>query len=360
MTKSTHSSLESFIAHARTKGMDHQTIRMLLLSAGWKERDIAAATAEQGLDMPVPIPADAGGARDAFYHLLTFAGLYTVVISFLVLAYAYINRWLPDVALEPYATEEGFRTSIRWSLSAIIVAYPLFIWISRILLAELKTHPEKVSGGVRRWLTYLTLFIAASVLMGDVIALIFSLLNGEMTLRFFLKALVVFVVTGSTFLYYFQSLRIEPAALSVLNKKYGSVATVAVLASFIYGLILAGSPGTERLRKIDAQRVNDIRTIAEATLDLVYGPDRWSKPVSSGPLKALPKSLDEIAAQSERQRVAVIDGEGNPYIYSVVDRTHFSVCTVFSFENREQYAPFWDHPSGKHCFTFDAAVMNLP
>ncbi|MBM3227463.1 hypothetical protein FJZ27_01195 [Candidatus Peribacteria bacterium] len=359
MSKSS-SSLESFIAHARQKGMDHQTIRMLLLSAGWKERDIAAATAEQGLDMPVPIPADAGGARDAFYHLLTFAGLYAVVISFLILAYAYINRWLPDVALEPYATEEGFRMSIRWSLSAIIVAYPVFVWISRILLSELKAHPEKVSGGVRRWLTYLTLFVAASVLMGDVIALIFSLLNGEITLRFFLKALVVFVVTGSVFLYYFQSLRIDPGALSALNKKYGSVTTVAVLASFIYGLVLVGSPGTERLRKIDAQRVNDIRTIAEATLDVVHGTDRWSRPVSSGPIKSLPKSLEDIAQGSERQRVPLSDGTGAPYVYSVVDRTHFSVCAVFSFENREQYAPFWDHPAGKHCYTFDAAVMNLP
>ena len=33
------SKLESFIAHARSKGMDHQTIRMLLLSSGWKEKD---------------------------------------------------------------------------------------------------------------------------------------------------------------------------------------------------------------------------------------------------------------------------------------------------------------------------------
>ena len=340
--------------------MDHQTIRMLLLSAGWKERDIAAATAEQGLDMPVPMPPDAGGARDAFYHLLTFGGLYTVVISFLVLAYAYINRWLPDVALEPYATEEGFRTSIRWSLSAIIVAYPLFLWISRILLREIALHPEKASSGVRRWLTYLTLFIAASVLTGDVIALIFSLLNGEITLRFFLKALVVFLVTGSAFTYYFRSLRVDPRGLTLLSRSYGSIASAAVLESFVYGLVLAGSPGTERLRKIDAQRVNDVRTIAEAVLDAVHGSDRWSKPVSSGPIKPLPKTLEEVAALSVRQRVPLTDGTGEPYIYSVADRTHFSVCTVFAFENREQYAPFWDHSSGKHCYKFDAAQTNLP
>ena len=47
--------LAAFLEHARSKGMDHGTIRMLLLSAGWKEKDVAKALAEHSLDMAVNI-----------------------------------------------------------------------------------------------------------------------------------------------------------------------------------------------------------------------------------------------------------------------------------------------------------------
>jgi hypothetical protein len=90
------SSLDAFIAHARSKDMDHATIRLLLLAAGWKERDVAQALAAQGLDMPVPVPPDSGGAREAFLHLLAFSSLYTTVISLIVLFFTYINRLFPD------------------------------------------------------------------------------------------------------------------------------------------------------------------------------------------------------------------------------------------------------------------------
>jgi hypothetical protein len=91
--------LAAFLEHARSKGMDHGTIRMLLLSAGWKEKEVAKALAEHALEMPVPSPPDAGGARDAFLHLLTFAALYASAIAGVSLLFDYINRLLPDPAL---------------------------------------------------------------------------------------------------------------------------------------------------------------------------------------------------------------------------------------------------------------------
>jgi hypothetical protein len=56
--------LATFIDHARGKDMDHATIRMLLLSAGWKERDVAPVLSAQALEHPVPTPPDVGGARE--------------------------------------------------------------------------------------------------------------------------------------------------------------------------------------------------------------------------------------------------------------------------------------------------------
>ena len=60
---------------------------------------------------------------------------------------------------------------------------------------------------MRKWLTYLTLFIGASVLLGDVIALVNGVLKGDPTLRFLLKCLVVGAIAGTAFAYYLADLR---------------------------------------------------------------------------------------------------------------------------------------------------------
>jgi hypothetical protein len=60
---------------------------------------------------------------------------------------------------------------------------------------------------VRRWLTYLTLAIAVSVIIGDSTNLVYHLLGGEVTARFLLKALTIGSIAGAIFVYYLRDLR---------------------------------------------------------------------------------------------------------------------------------------------------------
>ncbi len=53
-------------------------------------------------------------------------------------------------------------------------------------------------------MTYLTLFIAALFVLGDLITLVFYLLSGETTVRFLLKVLSVASITGGIFGYYLK------------------------------------------------------------------------------------------------------------------------------------------------------------
>ena len=62
---------------------------------------------------------------------------------------------------------------------------------------------------MRRWLTYLTLLLAVTVLVCDLIALVHSLLGGDLTLRFVLKVLVVGAIAGGIFGFYLADLRRE-------------------------------------------------------------------------------------------------------------------------------------------------------
>ena len=68
---------------------------------------------------------------------------------------------------------------MRWSISSLIVAFPVFLYMSRLVGADIAADPNKRYSKVRRWLTYMTLFLAAGVIVGDVISLVYNLLWGR-------------------------------------------------------------------------------------------------------------------------------------------------------------------------------------
>ncbi len=202
-----------FVDHAREKGMDHATIRQLLLSVGWREKDVAEVFCTRELTLSIPEPTGAGSARDAFFHLLTFTALYTAATSLILLFFTYIEFAFPDPALRTsYYAIEGALSSIRASLAALVVSFPVFLVLWRFLLREVRRHPEKAKGAIRRWLAYLSLFVGAVTLSGDVVTLIYYLLEGQLTVRFLLKVVVLFLIAGSLVLYLAFVMRSETEA----------------------------------------------------------------------------------------------------------------------------------------------------
>jgi len=333
--------------------MDHATIRMLLLSSGWKERDIAQALSAEGLDMPVPVPPDAGGARDAFFHLVNFAALYTLVISSITLFFQYWNKLLPDAATDYTYMTQDF-SGIRWGMAAVLVSFPLLLWMSKILLKEMRKHPEKSWGGIRRWLTYITLFIAACAMMVDVITLVFSLLEGELSLRFILKFLTVFVLAGLTFVYYFLSLKIAPGTKQEKNFNRGFLLGTSLLAgiTLVWGIMLSGSPATQRLYRFDEKRMENLTGIHQEIMNIVYDGEPYRTDIL--PRKAVPATLEEVQAAAVYTRPEISDPEtGAPYEYRVVSRTVYELCATFNFERNEAYDVRWNHSAGRHCYTID-------
>ena len=352
-----HPSLKEFIAHARSKGMDHQTIRMLLLSSGWKEKDVVEGLTEATLDMPVPAPEDRGGAREAFFHLLAFVTLYASVISVLVLLFEYFNRLFPDVAFD-YSSYNDDSSMIRWFIATLLVAFPVFAWMSRIIAKDLSANPERAWSPVRRWLTYLTLFVTAGVLVGDGITLLFYLLEGEITVRFILKVLAVLLVAGATFGYYFLALKTSPKdpKAAQLNRTFAIGSGVLVLGTIVWGMFFAGTPLSQRARRLDDVRVNHLRTIQQEIYNIAYdGTDRYNqgRPFTRLP-NPLPATLADVVENAEYNKPVIADPEtGAEYRYEI-DGTSFRLCATFSTVRDQDYDIFWNHPATDHCFEFDA------
>lgn len=347
--------LVDFIDHARARGMDHATIRMLLLAEGWKDKDVTRAMAEHGLDLTVPTPPDVGGAREAFLHLVMFAALYTAVIAAISLAFGLIDAAWPDAAA-PLMAAEYRRVQIRWAIAALVVSFPSLILLGRQLMGEVRRTPDRGRSPIRRWLTYLTLFVAAVAVGIDVMTLVYRLLAGDVTWRFAAKVATVLVLAGGPFVYYFVSLRQTPDELgrSPLHRRFAWAASAVALLLAVGGLVAAGTPSAVRAEQIDARRVEDLKTIHDAVMRLSFG-DGWRDPaVPLSLTRPLPATLDEVAREAVGVRPRLADPQtGTRYTYDITGETTFRLCATFGSQRDDRTNPEWNHPAGAHCYTFD-------
>ena len=200
--------LNDFIDAALRAGKNRDEITAALTTAGWSREQVADGLkffADVPFAVPVPRPRAQLSARDAFLYLLMFGALYisafqfgNLLLNFITLAFpSELNRF------EGPAAERG----IRWATASLIIAFPVFVWLHTKTSREVQRDPTRRQSAVRRWLTYLTLLIAASVITGDLITLVYNLLSGELSTRFILKALVVAAIAGSVFTYYLRLVR---------------------------------------------------------------------------------------------------------------------------------------------------------
>lgn len=201
--------MRDFVRSALERGQTREAIEQALLGAGWppaQVRTALAAFANSDFPVPVPRPQSHVSARDTFIYLTLFAMLYLAAYHFGKLLFNLIEIWVPDATESTYVAGRHER-NIRWAIAALIVATPLFLWLTHKVNREMRENPVRRLSAVRQWLTYLTLFVGAVTIVGDLIWLIYSYLNGELTLRFGLKLVVVAAITGGIFGYYLTDLR---------------------------------------------------------------------------------------------------------------------------------------------------------
>ena len=203
--------LELFVREALGRGARREAVEAALASAGWppeQVRSVLAGYADIDFPVPVPRPQPYLSPRDAFLYLLLFAALYLSAWHLGSLLFDLVNAAIPDPADQGFAASMR-DNSMRFSVASLVIAFPIYLFVARLLARDLARNPVKRLSAVRRWLTYLTLFLAVTVLVCDLIALVHSLLGGDLTLRFVLKVLVVGAIAGAIFGFYLADLRRE-------------------------------------------------------------------------------------------------------------------------------------------------------
>jgi len=199
--------LIEFVKEGLERGQSRDAISKALTQAGWKADEIKNAMfsfADVSFPVAVPRPRPYLSARVAFLYLLFFIMLAIVAWSLGSLLFAMINSAFPDVAKNNNYRGNWTTRQMRSGISGLIVASPIFFFLARLLSKARKKDPELQRSQIRKWLTYLTLVIAGSTLVGDAISLVYNLLDGELSTRFVLKSLVIAMIAGSIFIYFIK------------------------------------------------------------------------------------------------------------------------------------------------------------
>lgn len=211
-TSSVDADLVSFLGEAKSQGLSDEFTVSLLEHNGWSQRRIYRAfSAYYARQFASPMPTRAGGAeaaRDAFFYLLNFITLSFWTIALGQIGYIAIAHAFPDAAAP--ATYQSLRDQISWQLATVLVTFPIFVLVHSRIRRELSQRPDLYDSGVRKWLTYLALVLAALVVLSDGVWFVQALLRGELTIRFLLDSIVLLVLGGGIFGYYL--LTIDPPA----------------------------------------------------------------------------------------------------------------------------------------------------
>ena len=355
--------LRGFVRDALGRGLPREAIRAVLRQASWRPDEIEAALAAYAeADFPVPVPRrrPSLSAREAFLYLVLFATLYTSAYNTGQVLFALIELWLPDPLRGPYQWHPYIEW-VRGGTAGLVIAFPVFLLLSRVIGREVAREPERRGSPVRKWLTYLTLFVAAVVIIGDLTMLVTRVLGGELATSFLLKVLVVALISGTVFGHYLGDLRREEGSATparpgtALGARAAAGAVFAVMAA---GLVLSGSPQAERGRKLDTQRIEALQRIQHAMRGYYDARHR------------LPEALDSLLYVPDGVTAETLldPATRRPIEYRALDSLAFELCVEFQAAgdaqgSRGRQSPyvspfgseFWRHEAGRKCFRFDVA-----
>jgi hypothetical protein len=282
-------------------------------------------------------------------YLLVLVVLTMSAVSLGALLFDFVNVYMPDPAVQHMCDYDGCAGPINGEVAVLLVAFPVLAWAWRFLQRDVRANPEKADLKVRKWLLYLTLFVSGIAAIIDLISLITSWLNGELTLQIALKVIAVLVIAGSIFYYFLRELHPKGSGKQKLVAWFAVVLVIAALAAGIY----TSAPWQARARTIDRDRVNALQSIQSEIVNF------WQLK------QRLPASLTELN-DPLRFTVPVDPETRNPYTYAVKGTNKFQLCAVFGTESaggvaqeRTVAAPYpvgdlygsdWRHGIGSFCF----------
>ncbi len=274
--------------------------------------------------------------------------LYVSLTSLITLIFGIINIKFPD-ELDYMYVMESTRESMRISIAFLVVFFPAYLAFTRYSNQSRRHEEHGEYSSLAKWLIYLSLLAGVCVLLGDLVTVLIYFLNGEITTRFILKAVALFIIVGSALYYYILDVRGKIKADEKLSIQFGMGATALVAIGLIAGFMNIETPAQVREMRLDEQQVMDMQDM------------QWRIEEHYRVEKTLPTSLDAVYVDTRLPEAP--EGRAD-YRYNVVDNMTYELCATFvesSFTDGEStsiIAPYpyakdnynWEHEAGEKCF----------
>lgn len=315
-------------------------------------------------------------ALDVFLYLGIFISLIVSVTNIISILFTAIERKFTDV-LEIGRYVDIYGSDMRMAIASLVVMFPIYLGLSMYVSRDIKNFLYKQDLFIRKLFVYTTIFVTVCTLVGSLVATIYYYLGGELTIRFGLKALTVFVVAGSVFGYYMYALKRDYTKNTKLPNVIAFLAALFVLVSIIWSVSIIGTPGDMRKKRLDDDRLSDLSGIQQEVLSHFHATDK------------LPLTLSELNDAFQGYVVPKDKVTGESYIYRVIQQpvvrnnvqlntkelvtpAIFELCATFDTERKyddygnpvlaekmysanNSYYPgdrsvFWNHGIGETCF----------
>jgi len=287
-------------------------------------------------------------AKYAFFYMLSLVALIFMALSAGMIIFQIINKNIIDIINQyqgRYSPEQ-----LKFAISALIISAPIFYITVWQIFKNLASGALKKDSGIRKWLTYLILFISSVVMLGWLIGTVNSFLDGDLTVKFILKSITAIGIAAAVFTFYFYDIRRE----EVDNKKnniiriylFGSL--VLVIAIFTASLFFVESPTETRNRKIDNAILEDFNIIDGAIT--TYYDENGQIPMDFAVLK------EDFSYLSDNDFKNPVNGE--KYEYKIMGENKYELCTAFMSSNKDEnadqndyYKDRWPHEAGYQCLS---------
>lgn len=289
-------------------------------------------------------------AKNFILQLASLITLFVSIPAFITLVFGVINLVFPDAA-ESYWRIDNAREGIRISIAILVIFFPAYLLTTRIVNKSRRTEGT-IYHTLTKWLIYIALLVAGIIMLIDLAVVVMTFLNGEITIRFILKALAVLAVIGSAFYYYLEDAKNYWQNREKTSMQIGAVALLVVATVTVFAFTKIETPQEVRSAKLDSEQVSDLQAI-QSRIEVYYQENSM-----------LPGTIAEAYPTSN---IPVAPGDRKAYEYKVIDDSSYELCAYFATESSnpdERIATpvidkrsalevsnyNWEHGIGDKCF----------
>jgi len=287
-------------------------------------------------------------AKFAFYYMLSLIALIFTALAAGMIVFQIINKNIVDVIVQ--RASDFSPHQLKFAISALIISAPIFYATTWQIYKNLFSGAFDKDSGVRKWLTYLVILVSSVVMLGWLIAIVNNFLDGELTVKFILKAATAIGISAAIFTFYYYDIKRDKVAgkKDKIIQFYFYASLAAVIIVFIAGLFIMESPQKTRGRKMDNAVLENFEDIDRAIG--TYYKDNEKLPADLETVKS------EFSYITDKDLKNLATGE--KYKYKIKRENIYELCATFKISNEDDtggyenyYDDRWPHDAGYQCLS---------